>query len=57
MDFWPTLVAAVVALVTTQSLQIAAPNLQGEKTMRWDTEIARPRKMVLHVENVENTII
>lgn len=30
MDFWPTLVAAVVALVTTQSLQIAAPNLQGK---------------------------
>ena len=38
MDFWPTLVAAVVALVTTQSLQIAAPNLQGEKTMRWDRD-------------------
>lgn len=56
MDFWPTLVAAVVALVTTQSLQIAAPNLQGEKTLRWDTEIARPRKMVLHVENVENNV-
>lgn len=30
MDFWPTLVAEVVALVTTQSLQIAAPNLQGK---------------------------
>lgn len=30
MDFWLTLVAAVVALVVTQSLQIAAPNLQGK---------------------------
>jgi len=29
MDFWPTLVAAVFCLVITQSLQIAAPNLQG----------------------------
>ena len=29
MDFWPTLVAAVVCLVITQGLQIFAPNVQG----------------------------
>ncbi|CAJ1450643.1 unnamed protein product, partial [Effrenium voratum] len=29
LDFWPTLVAAVVCLVITQMLQIMAPNVQG----------------------------
>lgn len=29
MDFWPTLVAALVCLVIMQSLQILAPKLQG----------------------------